>query len=209
MSICHYLSKPRISWVHLKLYRAVMALVIVVSLLSLLGCYKTKSYRGDGKMVGIRVGSWLFHCTYYKVTLGSVDFTKKSMNTFTLQGLPHEMMCLGFRTKLLDPLPTFESSQSDALVKVILVDEAGQLVIHEQERLNRWTWSYGGEETFVYRRGHYGKDGQEILRANDEGWGTYFRPRTKIKYTLTVEIIEPKSKGKYQNAELEMANLCF
>lgn len=184
----------------------VMALIMIVFLLPLMGCYKTKTYRGDGRIVKVRVGSWLMNCAFYKVSLGSIDFTQKGRKVFTMQGLPHEEMCLGFQTKFSDQHTLTEGDKSDALIKVILVDEAGRIVIHEEERLNLWTWS---SDYFVYHRGRDNDEGRETPRVVDEVHGTYFKPRTKVKYTLTVEIIKPDSKGKYNNAELEVANLCF
>jgi hypothetical protein len=200
-----YLSRHAVFQVRLTPRRVVIALVVVVLAFPVMGCYRTKIYRGDGKIVKVRVGNWLLNCDRYKVSLGSIDFTKKGRKAFTMQGLPHEEMCLGFQTKLSDQNATAEDNKSDALVKVVLVDEAGRIVIHEEERLSQWTWS---GEFFVYHRGHDRDEGREILKVADEGRGTYFKPRTKVKYTLTVEIAEPDSKGRYDNAELEVANLC-
>ena len=189
--------------------RVLISFIAVVFLFPIMGCYRSRAYRGDGKIIAVRLGDWLMSCTYYEVSLGPIDLTNKSKKAFTMQGLPHEEMCLGFRTKLSDQNAPLEDNKSDALVKVLLVDEAGRTVVHEEERLTRWTWSSGGEDSFVYQRGHFNNEGQETLRVIDEAHGTYFKPRTKAKYTLTVEIIEPDSKGKYDNVKLEIANLCY
>jgi hypothetical protein len=183
--------------------------IAICFLFPMTGCYSARAYRGDGRMIAVRLGPWLMHCTYYGVELGSIDLTKKSKNTFTMKGLPHEEMCLGFRTKLSDQNAPFEDNKSDALVKVLLVDEAGRIVVHEEERLTQWTWSAGGEDSFVYHRGHLSNEGQKVLKVVDEAQGTYIKPRTKAKYTLTVEITEPDSKGRYDNVKLEIANLCY
>jgi hypothetical protein len=126
-----------------------------------------------------------------------------------MKGLPHEEMCLWFRTKLSDQNATFEDNKSDALVKVLLVDEAGRIVVHEEERLTQWTWSAGGDDSQVYHRGHVSNAEQDANKVIDEAHGTYFKPRTTVKYTLTVEITEPDSKGRYDNVKLEIANLCY
>ena len=177
------------------------------------GCYRSSAYRGDGKIVAVRLGNWLMSCKYYGISLGSINLTKKSKKTFAMQGLPPEVMCLGFRTKPYDQNvrpEDREENKSDAFVRVLLVDDAGRTVIDEEECLTRWTWSYaGGEPSFVYQRGHFSSEGKETLGVIDEAHGTYFKPRTKVKYTLTVEIIEPDSKGRYDDVNLEMENLCW
>lgn len=205
----YHLSRHAILEIQLAPRKVPIALIATCFLFSMTGCYSARAYRGDGKMIAARLGSWLMHCTYYGVELGSIDLTKKSKRTFTMKGLPNEEMCLGFRTKLADQNAPFEDNKSDALVKVLLVDEAARIVVYEEERFTQWTWSAGGEDSVVYHRGHLGNQGQEVLKVVDEAHGTYFKPRTKVKYKLTVEITEPDSKGRYDNVELEIANLCY
>lgn len=189
--------------------RVAIVFIAAVFLFPAMGCYRARAYRGDGKMIAVRLGNWLMSCRYYGVSLGSIDLTNKSKRTFTLQGLPHEEMVLHFLTKLSDQNAPLEDNKSDALVKLLVVDEAGREVVYEEERLTQWTWSSGGEDSQIYHRGQYTNEGWEILKVIDEAHGTYFKPRTKAKYTLTVEIIEPKSKGRYDNVKLEITNLCY
>jgi len=181
-----------------------MALAISMFLLLLAGCYSTKIYRGDGRIAKVRVGSWLSNCTFYEVSLGSIDFTKKGRKVFSLQGLPHEEMCLGFQAKVSDQNRLTEDDKSDAIITIILVDDAGRIVIHEQERLNLWTWS---GDYFVYHRGGDNEKNTARLKVVDEAHGTYFKPRSSTRYILTIEIIEPDSKGKYDNAMLKVKNV--
>lgn len=201
-----YLSRRSVVSVRRIAHNVVISLTLVALVLPMMGCYGTRVYRGDGKIVKVRVGGWFLNCAYYKVSLGSIDFTKKCRKTFTMQGLPHEDMCFGFQTKLSDQNARAEDNKSDAVVRVVLTDEDGRIVIREEEPLSRWTWS---GEFFVYHRGHDRDEGRENLKVADEGRGTYFKPRTKVKYTLTVEIVEPDSKGRYDEVKLEVANLCF
>lgn len=203
----HYPARPTVFHVRLAPRRIGVAMVVGLFLLPMMACYRysIKTYRGDGRIVKIRVGNWLLNCDYYVVSLGSIDFTLKGTKAFTMQGLPNEDLCLGFQTKVSNHDVTTEDRRSDALVKVVLVDESGRTVLHEEERLNQWTWS---GDSFVYHRGHDSHEARRISEVVDEGRGTYFKPRTRVKYTLTVEIIEPDSKGNFDSAELKVENLC-
>jgi hypothetical protein len=145
-----------------------IAFIAISFLFATTGCYSARAYRGDGRMIAVRLGPWLMQCTYHGVELGSIDLTKKSQKHFTMKGLPHEEMCLGFRTNLSDQNASFENNKSDALVKVLLVDEAGRVIVHEEERLTQWTWSAGGDDSFVYHRGHLSNEGKEVLKFIDE-----------------------------------------
>jgi hypothetical protein len=179
------------------------ALAATLLALPLSGCYSTGSYRGNGTIVKTRVGSWLLHCNYYKVSLGSIDLTKHGTRSLSMQGLPHEEMCLGFKIPPSEPLGIPEENRSDAVLNLLLVDDHGRTVIHQGGRLNSWVWSSDG---FVYHRGTDPDNNQKPL---DDAHGTYFKPRTRAKYKLTIEILEPDSKLRYDRVEVQVHSLCF
>jgi hypothetical protein len=178
------------------------ALAATLLVLPLSGCYSTGRYRGDGTIVKTRVGSWLLNCNYYEISLGSIDLTKQGTRSFSMQGLPHEDMCLGFQIPTAEPGGTPEEKRPDAVLKFVLVDDRQRTVIHEGGRLNSWVWSGLG---FVYHRGTSKDNNQRPL---DDAHGTYFKPRTRT-YKLTIEILEPDSKHGYDRVEVKIMNLCF
>ena len=49
-----------------------------------MGCYRSSAYRGDGKIIAVRLGNWLMSCTYYEVSLGSINLKNKSKSTFAV-----------------------------------------------------------------------------------------------------------------------------
>lgn len=190
--------------------RKAIILCTVLWFIASTGCYSAKKYRGSGRIVAVKVGNFWLHCMSYTVLLGPVDLNKKNKVVFALEGLPQEAMCLGFDTSLSDRSAKIVENRSDALIRVELVNEVGRALIRQEGRLDRWTWSYGAWEeykSFVYLRGNE-RDRYFLDLRSDEASGSYFKPHTNGEYTLTVEVIEPDSKGLDYHAELKIDNVC-
>ena len=160
-------------------------------------CYRRPTSRGDGKLVE--------HGGRFRLSLGLIDFAKKQQKTFMLESLPHTEFVLGFRIRLHDTSKSLWSDEPrpNPLVAVTVVDELGRVVVQEQSRLDGWTWSgspVDRSQSFVYHRQDY-RERKPVVGA-DKGYGTYFTPRRRGKYTLTINVVDPDLKATGCDAEL-------
>lgn len=177
--------------------RRVFTVLILLLLLQLSGCYRASKYRGSGKISD----SGFFSYPRYSIAVGTVDFGKIGTKEFELKGLPHSEMTLGFQITALESLAKQFDDNIKTLVKVELRDEFNRVVIDEEASLDKWVWSsnqMAGIKPFIYRRGGDWQNKNNI--KPDKGWGTYFKPRTRSKYLLIIEIKEtdPKIQGKFE-----------
>ena len=83
----------------------------------------------------------------------------------------------------------------DTVVGIRLVAEDDRLVIEEHVPLADWVWS-GSRRAFAYRRGRSewvslargGSTSRAIGVRTDEGWDTYFTPRKRGGYHVTLTV---------------------
>jgi hypothetical protein len=176
-----------------RLYR-ISILLLTFSFVGTTGCYKAKTYKGDGKMIVTRVGNWFINCTKYSLLLGTVDLAKKNVTAFKLQGLPHEEMTLSLEVGLVDRVPKIKDNETNALVRFELADEPGNRIVQEESHLNQMHWSYNGLEGYRHKASVY--------------IGQNFKTRTQSRYTLTVEIVEPDTTARAYTAELVIWSFC-
>jgi hypothetical protein len=166
-------------------------LLLAISVASITGCYRVKTYRGDGRIVAIKVGNWFINCTRYTVLLGPIDLAKKNVRVFRLQGLPSDEMNLSLEVGVADGNTRIDS---EALVKFELVDEAGKIIVQEESRFDQAAWSISGLKEYGYRASLY--------------IGNAFKPDKHSKYTLAVEVIEPNKKAIAFSPELAVWSYC-
>ncbi len=165
--------------------------LLVISIVGITGCYRVKTYRGDGRIVAIRVGNWFINCTRYTVLLGPINLAKKNARVFRLQGLPSDEMNLSLEVGLADRNTRIES---EALVKFELVDEAGKIILQVESRFDQAAWSIGGLKKYGYNASLY--------------LGKAFKPDKHSKYTLAVEVVEPDKKAIAFSPELAVWSYC-
>ena len=186
--------RPRPLSVWPSLCRAISISFLIFLLVGTTGCYKAKTYRGDGRIVVSRVGNWFINCTRYTVLFGPIDLTKKNVRIFKMQGLPHEEMTLTLEVSLANRNVKIKGNEPDALMRFELVDDSGRSMVQEKSHLNQMPWSYNGLE------------GYEHKASVDVG--SDFKPNRRSKYTLTVEVLEPDTKARVHNTELVIWKFC-
>ncbi|MBL8114646.1 MAG: hypothetical protein JNK60_17330 [Acidobacteria bacterium] len=143
----------------------------------------------------------------YRITLGIVDVSKTGRHPYTLEDLPDERFTVGFSlTDTSQPSTAIHQARPlQALVRLLLTSDRGDVVIDEQAPLDEWVWSGAVSEpgrSFVYRQGQTldtpipGRNGVVEVQENsvriDEGSGSYFRPRQGERYTLQIMILRPQ-----------------
>lgn len=147
---------------------------IIITALTIAGCYKASDYSGDGRLVD----NGLFAAKdRYVLTLGSVDLSQRTTKFYRIENLPEEDFAAGIDI-------TFEPEDRNAvedrkLRPTILLELAGperEVIFTKEARLDNWTWSFsaGGSRTFIY-----GRDEQQ----------TYFQPRSNVEYQLTLSVL--------------------
>lgn len=170
-----------------------------VALLALLsvGCPESR-YTGDGKLSD----DPLSPSERFVLTLGTADLSEPSITTHRLSGLPEKSFALGFEISggPSELQPLYEKEPVSAVVRFTLTDERSRVIIDETAPLNEWTWSGSPHEpaAFVYRGGASRDvpmsggyvNPQPVGVKPDQGWGTYFTPRSDGRYTLRIEVLK-------------------
>jgi hypothetical protein len=182
-----------------KLTLAVFALLLAAS------CDEAK-YSGDGKFTD---AGRLEASERFVLDLGGLNLTQPNTRTYRMASLPHDTFTLGLDVIAPTSELLYETRPIRAVVRFVVLDERGRTVVDETGPLDQWVWSWGTRErtSFVYRRGSTrdvpigGGAVQVDLTGQkaDEGWGTYFKPRSTGSYVFRVEIQrgDPAS-GKYR-----------
>jgi hypothetical protein len=211
------LSSKKRSWWVWWLGGALIALFLVILLDSVIssgGIYRSSAYQGDGRMTD--EGIFSTYGRRFTLDLGSVDFTKSSTRSFAMAHLPHVELTVGF--DIADYSHTrgtiYETHPIDALVRLTLQNENDQIIFSEEEQLSRWVWSGAmGRDwaSFVYRRGNESKDPSQGVQpesfaatrmSGERLGGTYFKPLRDHRYKLLLEILGPASPGTGLSARL-------
>jgi hypothetical protein len=178
------------------------------------GCGQTQ-YAGDGRLEKIPRPQWL--CTdRYIVHLGSVDLSEPTIKVYTLAGLPSTEFVVGFDVAAVERNRDVSAAKPvHSVVRVMLTNERGETVVSTGGLLSDWTWSSASNalrDSFVYQRGEQsehpiGNDTVEVRRekvAPDEGWGSYFTPRTKGKYILRVAVQRGEPDAKHYSVSVNV-----
>lgn len=150
----------------------------------------------------------------YVLELGLINLNEPGSRTYKVQDLPEVNLAIGLDIRSLNPNVILEGNdRSNPIIGIRVVNEKDKVVIDEKEALKDWAWStgylwkpyYDGEEgpddkhhRFVYRDGSWketmSKEGVitsiPVNIKSDGGWGTYFRPRRRGIYVITVQIFE-------------------
>ena len=175
--------------------------VLIASILLVLTTACGDPYDGDGKFVdaGFTAAS-----KRYALDLGKIDLSQPKAYAYKLSGLPVEEFTIGL--KVISPFQVekhiMETKPINPLIKLILFDLRGEIVIYKEKYLSQWVWSgTAGDkrQSFVYLRGEYVKNSDPILRdgvLSDGGWGTYFTPQMNSSYRLMMEVVECDASSK-------------
>jgi hypothetical protein len=109
-----------------------------------------------------------------------------------MQGLPHMDMFLQLEVSLLERKTRIEDKDKPkVVVRVELADEAGKSLMKDISHLNQWAW-YGPAEPY----------------KASSGFRDSFKPSTKVKYLLTIEVMEPDPKARNLYVEAIVHNSC-
>ena len=109
-------------------------------------------------------------------------------------------MVLGFQVSSPATLAKMKAEKTNPLVSLILKNEKGAIVMEETCHLREWIWSesaFAGVPRFIYL---YGNEQTQRHPKADKGHGTFFKPRTRTEYQLTVEVLEtdPQIEGSFE-----------
>jgi hypothetical protein len=164
-------------------------------------------YRGDGRFSD---GGDRAAYDRYVLDLGAVRFDVPGRYEYRCAGFPPIRFTFGFDIQaagvIVDPI--YEKAAIRARVRLRVVRTEGDVVMDEDDRLDKWIWSGSSvvpRQSFVYRQGRSegirAGDGREksinVGMSTDEGWGTYFKPREAQAYRVTVEVLttDPDAAG--------------
>jgi hypothetical protein len=174
------------------------ALLSVLLLSSVTGCYSVSSYTGDGTLADIAQGVYR-----YELSLSDVTLSEKRNYLYTLSGLPRDTFILGLHVQRLGPGTgvIFEVRPVHALIRLRVLNEHDEVVIAEENDLSRWVWSGAqgdADQSFVYQRGSTRElpigggsvHIEEIGKLSDDGWGTYFKPRRRGVYRVDLTVLQ-------------------
>jgi hypothetical protein len=157
---------------------------------------------GDGRLTDIGPDA---ASARYVVDLGPVDLSTPGKMTYQVSGLPRDEFTVGLQIHAADTsIRVKDSGPLDTLVTLTMSNEASELIVEERGPLRTWAWTYGTDrphEAFVYRSGRAEQvpiDAKihtyRLLDVKaDGGWGTYFKPRRRGRYTVTLQV-EPGSE---------------
>jgi hypothetical protein len=163
-----------------------------------------KTYEGDGEFTD-RCGKdfrvWgLMGLDRYRLDFGEVDLTTASVDSFNIGGLPRALRwSLGLSVTPRDDLPA-GTKLDEAVVRVHMTNQDGEVVIEEEAPLNEWTWTLGGGAekgvgpSWLYR--------SQSEKKADGGRGTSFDPNPDRRYRLTFEVVEPEADGQFFEVHL-------
>ena len=169
----------------------VIGLILLHLILPMIGCYRIKTYRGNGKLVAEKDNLfWWAPCTLYTLHLGRIDLTRKNKNVFTLVGLPHKGMDLRLEVGLRDPKAIIVDHKPRVRLRVELLEEATRSLRNADTNLDQATWALIGEER---------NQASIYLRIG-------FTPKTAARYTLTIKVIEPDPNAGDVDSEAIMMN---
>lgn len=164
--------------------------VILLSI-ALSGCFRYSGYKGDGNF---RDNGWRNYSGRYELNLGSIDLASPRSRTYTIEKLPRGEFTVGIVAPDVAAEP-----QNNVILRIVLTDRFGQIIISEEGSLASWTAQRGFNDTggYFYRRGEsqdfpLPKGGTRSERLNVKtsgGWGTYFYSEKHTAYSLTVEIV--------------------
>jgi hypothetical protein len=141
----------------------------------------------------------------YIVDLGPVNLSAPGSMTYIVTDLPRERLTVGLQITAADTsIVVKKAGPLDTIVVLKMLNEGGDVIIEERGILRTWGWSYWSDsphQAFVYRGGRSEeipiKGGLHTYRRldvkADDGWGSYFSPRRRGRYTVTLEI-EPGSE---------------
>jgi len=185
--------------------RTIFIISIVVLFIGLAIYQIGHTYKGDGRFTDN--GYTTAHDRYI-LDLGEIDLASKRKYAYTMSRLPSTEMTVGFyiegfKNHQRQSGTPYPANPNNALVRLLLTNDKGNLVINETANLSQWVWSDSpiDNNAFVYLRGVDVKrslsKGSDLVTYDrvgiktDDGWGTYFTPSMWTTYYLTIEIIEP------------------
>jgi hypothetical protein len=176
--------------------------IVIVSLLlflSFLIWSHSQRYKGDGVLTD---KGPMAAIDRYVLDLGKIQLNRKGEYSYFISNLPQEEMTVGLG--ITDDV-SFTDNLKDKLkvkfpitIKIKLTNGEGKIVINEEGALHDWVWDFisGTNYHFVYKPGQVTeiKTGENSTYSRptgvkaDAGWGTYFTPRKRESYKLTVAV---------------------
>ena len=151
-----------------------------------------------------------------RYTVDLADLRQPDFASLKLQvtSLPEVELTMGFEVHASSPSDAIlDTKPISAVAHLQVVNETGEVVIDQRAPLNQWVWSGALHEksrSFVYARGEQreipiGAGTVRLERAHikaDEGWGTYFIPRSDGRYTINLTIHGHDPRAKLHNFRL-------
>jgi len=182
------------------LTKIMLILAAVASVVVNSGCAGW-AYQGDGKL---RDSGPLASRHRYVLDLGPIDLGRTGKYTYTMSNMPAVDFAIGLEIVEVEP-NRFTGNQPvhSGSIRLLLETSNHEIVISEDGPLKSWRRSFVRDnfESFLYRKGeeHWitNKDGTTSPVADgvrtDEGWGSFFLPRSNITYRLTLEVLEAQA----------------
>ena len=163
------------------------AILILVTLL-VSGCFASSRYSGDGTLID---HGMLAAADRFVLDLGSVDFSTKNRREYSLSRLPRERFTIGLKWQSAR-LSDAELKGMKIRLRVLLTNERNERVVDRESRLGDWVWNQTSTDTFAYLTDREPRNEKTV----DGGWGTYFEPRRRGTYRLTLEVVEADPAAK-------------
>ncbi len=154
-------------------------------------------YSGDGTLSDRGL---LAYSRRYVIDLGPFDVERPGSKTYRLSALPHSTLVVGLDILEEQPNRLSEERLRRGRLHILLKNSAGEVVIDENEPIEKWTRTYGegdssssyyrSGETVDIRFGNNDVRPTKIRLKASGGWGTYFDAEGIETYTLIVTLIE-------------------
>lgn len=172
------------------------------------------TYVGDGKLSDS--GPLASHDRYI-VNLGSIGLAKPQVKVFELSRFPDTELtvALNVSTSKKPDQHLYETKPlGSVVVGFEMRNERDEVVISTMGALSSWSWGGAIDEpqwSFVYRGGAFheipvrpgvGTDVRDGELA-DDGWGTYFTPRSNGRYKLKVSVVESSSADRQYQVQVQ------
>jgi hypothetical protein len=164
-------------------------IVALLLFLSFLVWTHSQRYKGDGVFTDKGV---LAPHERYVLDLGKIQLNRKGEYSYFMSNLPQEEMTVGLGitddVSFTDNLKDKLKDKFPITIKIKLTNGEGKTVINEEGALHDWAWVFisGTNYHFVYGR------------------GTYFTPRKREPYKLTVAVFPTGNARSAQMANVQV-----
>lgn len=186
----------------------------LVASIALAGCsvplMHYAGYHGDGTFTPHAAPSALCQ-DGYTLDLGAVDLGAAGETTRVLGGLPPVDAVIGLAVARSggaadEGRGDVFAARPAPLIELALRDAQDRIVLSRRERLTQWIGSRvlgDRDRAFLFQRGTEAEIpvAPGVVRVErfpigaDDSWGTYFKPRREVRYTLHFAVVEPDANA--------------